>query len=358
MLFHLLYPLEKYFFIFNVFHYITFRTIYATVTALLISLLLGSLAIRTLKRYQIHQYIREDGPETHNSKKGTPTMGGILILGSLIISTLLWVDLENFYIWLVILSIISLGILGFIDDYTKVVKNNQVGLSVKTKLFWQTIIGLTIGVILYFQQDFSTTLSIPFFKKINPDLGIFYILFATVLIVGTSNAVNLTDGMDGLAIGLILIVTTTYMLFAYITGHIKIAEYLQIPFIAGSGELTIFCGALIGASLGFLWYNTYPAEIFMGDVSSLALGGSLGCIALITKQEVVLSIVGGIFVVEALSVIGQVIFFKMRKKRIFLMAPIHHHFELKGIKEPKIVVRFWIVGVLLALLAISTLKLR
>ena len=358
MLFHLLYPLEKYWSVFNVFHYITFRTIYATVTALLISLLFGSIVIRTLKKYQINQYIRDDGPETHDAKKGTPTMGGILILGSIIISTLLWVNLENFFIWLVIFSTVSLGILGFIDDYTKIIRKSSKGITVKEKLLWQTITGLAIGALLYFQKDFPTTLSIPFFKKINPDLGIFYIPFAALLIVGTSNAVNLTDGLDGLAIGLILIVATTYLLFSYITGHIKIAHYLQIPYIAGSGELSIFCGALIGAGLGFLWYNAYPAEIFMGDVSSLALGGSLGCIALITKHEVVLSIVGGIFVIEALSVIGQVTSFKIRKRRIFLMAPIHHHFELKGIKEPKIVVRFWIVGVLLALLAISTLKLR
>ncbi|MDY6863330.1 MAG: phospho-N-acetylmuramoyl-pentapeptide-transferase [Thermodesulfobacteriota bacterium] len=358
MLFHLLYPLEKYYFLFNVFHYITFRTIYATVTALFLSLVFGSFAIRTLKHYQINECIREDGPETHNAKKGTPTMGGILILGSLLTATLLWVDLENSYIWLVIFTTVSLGILGLIDDYTKVIKKDPKGLTVKEKLFYQTIIGLTVGLFLYFQKDFPTTLAIPFFKNVNPDLGIFYILFATVLIVGSSNAVNLSDGLDGLAIGLILIVTTTYMLFSYITGHIKIAQYLQISYIAGSGELSIFCGALIGAGLGFLWYNAYPAQIFMGDVSSLALGGSLGCIALITNHEIVLSIVGGIFVIEALSVIGQVLSFKTRKKRILLMAPIHHHFELKGLKEPKIVVRFWIVGVLLALLAISTLKLR
>ena len=358
MLYHLFYPLHEAYSMFNVFRYITFRTIYAIITALLITLILGPCLIEKLQTLNIKQYIREDGPSAHLNKSGTPTMGGILILLSLTTATLFWGDLTNTYIWIALLTTWGLGIIGIIDDLKKLRSKSSDGISPRFKLCGQILLGAALGTFLYLSPDFDKNLTIPFFKTISINLGIFYILFVIVLIVGTSNAVNLTDGLDGLAIGLVLIVTTTYLLFSYFSGHIKIANYLQIPYIPGSGELTIFCGALLGAATGFLWFNTYPAQVFMGDVGSLALGGALGTVAIITKHEILLAIVGGMFVAEALSVILQVTSYKLRKKRIFAMAPLHHHYELKGWAEPKIIVRFWIVAAFLALVAISTLKLR
>lgn len=358
MLYHLLYPLHEAYSIFNVFRYITFRTIYAILTALLITLILGPPLIEKLRTLNIKQYIREDGPSAHLNKRGTPTMGGILILLSLTVATLFWGDLTNIYIWIALFITWGLGVIGIIDDLKKLGSKSSNGISPRFKLCGQLLLGAALGTFLYLSPDFDKHLTIPFLKAISINLGIFYIFFVIVIIVGTSNAVNLTDGLDGLAVGLVLIVTTTYLLFSYFSGHIKIANYLQIPYIAGSGELTIFCGALLGAATGFLWFNTYPAQIFMGDVGSLALGGALGTVAIITKHEILLAIVGGIFVAEALSVIFQVASYRLRKKRIFAMAPLHHHYELKGWAEPKIIVRFWIVAAFLALVAISTLKLR
>ncbi|OEU68296.1 MAG: phospho-N-acetylmuramoyl-pentapeptide-transferase [Desulfobacterales bacterium PC51MH44] len=359
MLYHLLYPLHKTISVFNVFRYITFRTIYASLTAFLICFLLGPWVIRKLSHLQIGQYIREDGPETHHKKAGTPTMGGTLIIFSIIVSTLLWTNLTNYYIWIVLLVTIGYGGIGFIDDYLMQIKKRNKGLSGKNKFLLQAILAIVTGILVYSCSDFSTRVTVPFFKNISPDLGWGYVLFAALVIMGTSNAVNLTDGLDGLAIGPLIIAAATYMVFAYVAGHIKIANYLQINYVAGSGEIAIFCGALAGSGLGFLWFNTYPAQIFMGDVGSLALGAAVGTVAVITKQEILLALVGGLFVIETLSVIFQVGFFKMTNgRRIFKMAPLHHHFELKGWPEPKVIVRFWIIAIALALLSMSTLKLR
>lgn len=359
MLYHLLYPLHTTISAFNIFRYITFRTIYASLTAFLICVLLGPWVIRKLSKMQIGQYIREDGPQNHVKKAGTPTMGGILIIFSLIVSTLLWSNLTNYYIWIVLIITTGYAIIGFVDDYLMQVKKKNKGLSVRIKLLMQVILAIVAGVLIYLHPDFNTRVTIPFFKNISPDLGWVYIIFGVFVIVGTSNAVNLTDGLDGLAIGPVIIVSVTYMVFSYVSGHVKIADYLQINYVSGSGELAIFCGSLAGAGIGFLWFNTYPAQIFMGDVGSLSLGGSLGMVAVITKQEILLVLVGGLFVVEALSVIFQVGFFKMTNgRRIFRMAPLHHHFELKGWPEPKVIVRFWIIAIALALIAMSTLKIR
>ncbi|RPH52911.1 MAG: phospho-N-acetylmuramoyl-pentapeptide-transferase [Desulfobacteraceae bacterium] len=359
MLYHLLYPLHTTFSVFNVFRYITFRTIYAVLTAFLICFLLGPWVIRRLSSMQVGQYIREDGPQAHLKKTGTPTMGGTLIVFSITVSTLLWCNLANYYIWVLLLVITGYGAIGFADDYLKQVKKQNKGLSALQKFTMQTLLALGVGTLIYLCPDFPSTLTFPFFKKFSPDLGLFYILFAAVVVVGTSNAVNLTDGLDGLAIGPAIITAGTYMIFAYVTGHVKIAEYLQINYVPESGEITVFCGALAGAGLGFLWFNAYPAQVFMGDVGSLSLGAVIGTVAVITKQEILLVIVGGLFVIEALSVIFQVGFFKMTKgKRIFRMAPLHHHFELKGWPEPKVIVRFWIIAIALALISLSTLKLR
>jgi len=359
MLYHLLYPLHTTFSVFNVFRYITFRTIYATLTAFLICFLLGPWMIRKLAQMQVGQYIRDDGPKTHLDKAGTPTMGGTLIILSIVVSILLWSDLTNFYVWITLFVVVGYGLVGFIDDYLMQVKKQSKGLSVRTKLVWQAIIALIAGFLAYISPDFSTQITIPFFKNVSPDFGWGYIIFAAFVIVGASNAVNLTDGLDGLAIGPVIIAATTYMIFAYVAGHFKIANYLQINYVSGSGELAIFCGAIVGSGMGFLWFNTYPAQIFMGDVGSLSLGAFLGTVAVITKQEILLVLVGGLFVIEALSVIFQVSFFKMTSgKRIFRMAPLHHHFELKGWPEPKVIVRFWIIAIALAMLAMSTLKLR
>ncbi len=357
MLYHLLYPLHTEYSVLHVFRYITFRTIYATITALLISFLLGPWLIATLQRLQIGQSIRKVGPESHFVKEGTPTMGGALILLAIILPTLLWADLTNLYIWVTLLVISGYGAIGFIDDYLKVVRKNSDGISARQKMFWQIVIAL-IAMVLLHNSGFDTRLTFPFFKNVNPDLGLFYIPFAILVIVGASNAVNLTDGLDGLAIGPMIIASATFLLLAYLVGNAKLSSYLQITGIQGAGELAILCGAMVGAGLGFLWFNAYPAQVFMGDVGSLSLGGALGIIAVITKNEFVLVIVGGIFVIEALSVIVQVISFRYWGRRVFRMAPIHHHFELKGWAEPKIIVRFWIISIVLALIALSTLKLR
>jgi len=359
MLYHLLYPLHTQLSVLNVFKYITFRTIYAGLTSFLICFLLGPWVIRRLAQLQIGQYIRENGPQSHLKKAGTPTMGGALIISSICISTLLWTNLTNHYIWLVLLITAGYGLIGFTDDYLKVVKKQSLGLSARSKFLLQTLLALLTGALLFSVFDFNSTVTVPFFKQLSPDLGWGYILFAALVIVGTSNAVNLTDGLDGLAIGPVIITAVTYMVFAYVAGHSRIADYLQISYVPGSGELAVFCGAMAGAGLGFLWFNTYPAQVFMGDVGSLSLGAAIGAVAVITKQEILLVIVGGLFVIEALSVIFQVGFFKMTNgRRIFRMAPLHHHFELKGWPEPKVCVRFWIIAIILALISISTLKLR
>lgn len=358
MLYHLFYPLHEYFSFLNVFRYITFRTIYAILTALFISFLVGPWIIEKLKAFQIQQVVREDVPSRHLYKNGTPTMGGGIILTALLIPTLLWADLTNRYIWVVLLTTLGFGLLGFFDDYKKLRDKKGLGIRGRYKFPIQMAMGCLTSFILFYWMDHNSRLVFPFFKRVMPDLGGWYILFGTLVIVGSANAVNLTDGLDGLAIGPVLIASATFMLFCYLSGHFRFASYLQIPFVRGSGELTILCGSLVGAALGFLWFNTYPAQVFMGDVGSLALGASLGTIAVVTKQEFLLVIAGGIFVIEALSVILQVISFKLRKKRVFRMAPLHHHFELKGWAEPKIIVRFWIIGIILGLIAISTLKLR
>ncbi|HBH87072.1 MAG TPA: phospho-N-acetylmuramoyl-pentapeptide-transferase [Syntrophaceae bacterium] len=359
MIYHLLYPLHTTFSSFNVFRYITFRTIYAAVTALVICFLIGPWLIRKLQSLQIGQSIRDDGPDSHLTKKGTPTMGGVLIIFAVVVSTLLWANLTVDYVWIVIMVIVGFGLIGFTDDYRKLTSQSSRGISGKARLLGEIAIALFVSIILYMKPDFTSNVTIPFFKTVLPDLGWGYIILSTFIIVGSANAVNLTDGLDGLAIGPAITCFMTYLLFAYFAGNIKIANYLQIPYVAGTGELAIICGATVGAGLGFLWYNTYPAQVFMGDVGSLSLGGALGTLAIVTKQEILLAIVGGIFVVETFSVIFQVGWFKMSNgKRIFRMAPIHHHFELKGWAEPKVIVRFWIISILLALVAISTLKLR
>ncbi|NWF92676.1 MAG: phospho-N-acetylmuramoyl-pentapeptide-transferase [Syntrophaceae bacterium] len=358
MFYHLLYPLHTVYSFFNVFRYITFRTIYALLTALLIGFLVGPWLIKKLRAYQIQQVVREDVPSRHMAKNGTPTMGGSMILAGLLIPVLLWADLSNHYIWIVLLTTLGFGVLGFLDDYKKVRDKNGLGIKARYKFPIQLAMGLVISLILFYTFDHDSRLIFPFFKRVMPDLGNWYILFAVLVIVGSANAVNLTDGLDGLAIGPVVIASGTFMLFCYLAGNYRFATYLQIPFVKGSGELTVLCGALVGSGLGFLWFNTYPAQVFMGDVGSLALGAALGTVAVVTKQEFLLVIVGGIFVLEVLSVIIQVISYQLRRKRVFRMAPIHHHFELKGWAEPKIIVRFWIVGIILGLVAISTLKLR
>jgi phospho-N-acetylmuramoyl-pentapeptide-transferase len=308
---------------------------------------------------QVGQYVRDDGPQTHFKKAGTPTMGGILIIGAVAVSTLLWSNLNNYYVWIVLVVTVGYGGIGFYDDYLMQIKKQSKGLTARSKFLWQCALAFLVGALLVVIPEFNTKVTVPFLKDVSPDLGWGYVFFAALVIVGTSNAVNLTDGLDGLAIGPAIIVSATYMVFAYVAGHFKIAEYLQINYVAGCGEVSVFCGALAGAGLGFLWFNTYPAQVFMGDVGSLSIGASLGTVAVITKQEILLALVGGLFVIEALSVIFQVGFFKITNgKRIFKMAPLHHHFELKGWPEPKVIVRFWIIAIALALISMSTLKLR
>ncbi len=357
MLYHLLFPLASDFGVFNVFRYITFRTGAATLTALFIAFMVGPPLIRALERLRVGQPIREIGPD-HQDKEGTPTMGGLLILLSLLVSVLLWSNLDNRFVWIVIGITSGYGLLGFIDDYRKVKEGHSGGISARAKLFWQTLMAIGVALAIYTAPDFDAHLAVPFFKNFTPYLGIFYVPFAAFVIVATSNGVNLTDGLDGLAIGPVLVAAGTFLILSYAAGHAGIADYLAIKYVPGSGHLTIFCGALIGGGLGFLWFNASPAQLFMGDVGSLALGGALGTMAVLIRQEFLLPIVGGIFVVEALSVMIQVASFKMTGKRVFLMAPIHHHYEKLGWPEQKIVVRFWIVSAILGLVALSTLKLR
>ena len=358
MLYYLLFPLHTTHSVFNVFRYITFRAAMAALMALLISFVLGPYLIRSLAAKQIGQPIREDGPASHTTKAGTPTMGGTLIILALFLSTLLLADVTNPYILIALFVTVGFGIIGFADDYLKLKRKSSRGLSARGKLFFQLAVAFIAAVILYRQPYSSSVLGVPFFKNIRPDLGPWYIPFAMLVVVSASNAVNLTDGLDGLAIGPVMTAATTYAFIAYVTGHLKLAEYLQIPYVSGVGEIAVFCAAMVAAGLGFLWFNTYPAEMFMGDVGSLALGAALGIVAVITKNEILLVIVGGVFVMEALSVIFQVGSYKLRRKRVFLMAPIHHHYELKGWPEPQIIVRFWIISIICSLVALSTLKLR
>jgi phospho-N-acetylmuramoyl-pentapeptide-transferase len=327
---------------------------------MVITFIFAPMIIGWLRKISITQYIRDDGPQTHMGKAGTPTMGGVLIIISILVTILLWGDLSNLYIWVMLFALVGFGAIGFADDYLKIVRKNSKGLRACYKFGTQIALALMIGVFLYMnpKDPYTDILSIPFFKKWLFDLGWFYIPFSIVVIVGASNAVNLTDGIDGLAIGLVAIAVLANGALVYISGHKGLAQYLQVLYLPGTGELTVFCGAMLGASLGFLWYNSYPADVFMGDVGSLSLGGALGTLAVITKHEIVLAIVGGIFVIETLSVVLQVASFKLTGKRIFKMAPIHHHFELKGWSEPKVIVRFWILGIMLALLSLATLKVR
>ena len=346
---------------FNVFRYITFRTAMAALTALLVSLLLGPWMIRRLQHFQIGQEIREEGPQSHQVKKGTPTMGGLLIITAVVLPTILWADPGNTYVWLAVIATLAFGGIGFIDDYLKVAKKHNLGLTAKAKFSLQILVSAGIGVALYRlaqQGDFNTSLVFPFFKNFTPDLGMFYPVLVVLVITGAANAVNLTDGLDGLAIGSLLIAWTTFTVLVYAAGHALVADYLGIFSVKGVAELTVFCGAVLGASLGFLWFNSHPAEVFMGDVGSMAMGGALGTVAVMIKQELLLVLVGGLFVLEAMSVILQVGSFKLRGRRIFKMAPIHHHFELSGWSESKVVIRFWIMAIIFALLSLATLKLR
>ena len=345
---------------FAVFQYLSFRGILGVLTALAISLLVGPGMIRRLNYYQIGQAVRDDGPKSHLSKSGTPTMGGALILVAIFTSTLLWADLRNPFVWTVLIVTFVFGAVGWVDDYRKVIERNPRGLPAKWKYFWQSVAGIGAAVFLYINADspVDTTLYFPFFKNLSWQMGPLFMVLCYFVIVGSSNAVNLTDGLDGLAILPTVLVGSALGLIAYLTGHVKFAEYLHIPYVAGAGELIVICGALAGAGLGFLWFNTYPAQVFMGDVGALALGAALGTIAVITRHEIVFFIMGGIFVLETVSVILQVASFKLTAKRIFRMAPIHHHFELKGWPEPRVIVRFWIITVMLVLFGLATLKLR
>ncbi len=359
MFFHLLYPLHDIWSVFNVFRYITFRTIYSAVTALGLVLFLGPWFIRRMRVMQLGEVIREDVPESHRNKAGTPSMGGVLILGAILCSTFLWADLTNIYVWIVIMVSAGCGLIGFIDDYLKIKKIRKDGMAGRWKLAGQAVLVLAASYLVAIHGAWDTRLSLPFLKYVHPDLGVFYGVFALIVVLGASNAVNLTDGLDGLATGPFVVASAVYALFSYLAGHAAMARYLQISYVPGVGELAVICGAMVGAGLGFLWYNAYPAEIFMGDVGSLSLGGALGSVAVLCKQEILLVLVGGVFVAEAVSVILQVGYFKMTGgRRIFRMAPLHHHFELMGWAEPKVIVRFWIASVLLGLVAVSTLKLR
>lgn len=360
MLYWLSEYLQEYLRSFAVFQYLTVRAILGVLTALGFSLILGPWFIRRLTELRIGQSVRDDGPQSHLSKSGTPTMGGALILSAIFISTLLWTDLSNRYVWVVLIVTAIFGAVGWVDDYRKVAKKDSRGLPARWKYFWQSIAGFGAAIFLYYtaQSPVETQLFIPFFKNVALDLGLFYIVFTYFVIVGTSNAVNLTDGLDGLAIMPSVMVAGALALIAYLSGHSQFSQYLQIAYIPGAGELAVFCCALVGAGLGFLWFNTYPAQVFMGDVGALALGAALGLVAVIVRHEIVLFIMGGIFVLETVSVILQVASFKLTGRRIFRMAPIHHHFELKGWPEPRVIVRFWIITLVLVLIGLATLKLR
>jgi phospho-N-acetylmuramoyl-pentapeptide-transferase len=377
LLYWLLYSkLFHYFPPFRIFRYLTFRTAFASLTAMFTGLIIGPLVINRLREFQIGQYIREEGPKAHQKKAGTPTMGGVLIVISVIVPTLLWADLSNPFVWMAVLSTTAFGAIGFADDYTKVVRKRNLGLTARAKLGYQIAVSVLIAVALIAMQDrgmYSTKLVVPFFKQFHPDLVIDrllhnpslwplafipFIAFVVLILVGSTNAVNLTDGLDGLAIGCTLVAAGALTVLTYVSGHATFSTYLELPRMPQVGEMTIFCGAMVGASIGFLWYNAHPAEVFMGDVGSLALGGAIGTVAVIIKEELLLPFIGGVFVIEALSVILQVASYKLRKKRIFKMAPIHHHFELMGWSESKIIVRFWIASLVFALFALTTLKLR
>jgi phospho-N-acetylmuramoyl-pentapeptide-transferase len=360
MLYKLIYYFHDYYSPVNVFRYITFRTALAIITSLLITFISAPWIIGKMRQLSMTQYVRDDGPRTHLKKEGTPTMGGVMIILSVVLSVLMWGDLSNKFILIMIAAIIGFGLIGLTDDYLKVVKKNPRGLGGWYKIGAQIALAIAIGYSFYYDPNdiYIAKLSIPFFKKWLIDLGWFYVPFTILVIVGSSNAVNLTDGIDGLAIGLVGVASLANAVFVYISGHTGFSQYLNVLFLPGTGELTVFCGAMFGASLGFLWYNSYPADIFMGDVGSLALGGALGTLAVITKQEIVLAVVGAIFVIETFSVIIQVTSFKLTGKRVFRMAPIHHHFEMKGWPESKVIVRFWIIGIILALLSLTTLKVR
>lgn len=352
--------LTSYFDGFRVFHYLTFRGILGVLTALLISFVIGPTMIRQLSRYKIGQSVRDDGPKSHFSKAGTPTMGGALIIVAVTLSTILWADLTNRYIWVVLLVTVGFGLIGFVDDYKKLVLKNSKGLAARYKYFWQTVLGAAAAIFLHFSATVpaETTLIIPFIKQFAWNMGWFFPVLTYFVIVGTSNAVNLTDGLDGLAIMPTVMVAGALAVFAYLSGNTVFADYLGIPHVPLAGELVVFCGALVGAGLGFLWFNAYPAMVFMGDVGALALGAALGTLAVLVRQEIVLMIMGGVFVVETLSVMIQVMSFKLTGKRVFKMAPIHHHYELKGWPEPRVIVRFWIISVILVLFGLATLKLR
>jgi phospho-N-acetylmuramoyl-pentapeptide-transferase len=361
MLYELLYPLRDQFFVFNVFRYITFRSAYAAITAFLLSLLLGPWVIAKLREKNIVKWVRQEGPESHQGKTGTPTMGGLLLLAAIALSTVLWGDLHNREVLIALGGTLWLGAIGFVDDYLQVVSRRPKGLVARAKLVGQISLGLLLAAVVLYTLDrgeHATATTLPFLKERLIDLRWFYVPFVVLVITGFSNAVNLTDGLDGLAIGTVIFAAVAFAGLTYVSGHSRFAEYLQILYLPGAGELTVFCASMFGASLGFLWYNSHPAEVFMGDTGSLALGGALGIVAILIKMELILVVVGGLFVVEALSVILQVGSFRLRGKRVFKMAPIHHHFELMGWPESKVVVRFWIVAGLLALLSLSTLKLR
>ncbi len=361
MLYDLLYAFHSRFGAFNVFRYITFRTAMAVLSALVVSFALGPSLIRRLRHFQIGQEIREDGPASHQVKRGTPTMGGLLIITAVVLPTVLWADPANVFVWIAVTTMLLCGAIGFADDYLKIARARNLGLTARRKLAFQVLVGILVAIVLMLLASrglFTTRISVPFFKTVLPNLGWGYAAFAVLVLAGSANAVNLTDGLDGLAIGSVLIVSVTFSVLSYAAGNAIVADYLGIPNVKGTAELAVFCGALVGASLGFLWFNCHPAEVFMGDVGSMALGGALGAVALMIKQEFLLILAGGLFVIEALSVIVQVGSFKMRGKRVFRMSPLHHHFELGGWSETKVVIRFWIVAVIFALLSLATLKLR
>ena len=345
---------------FNVFSYLTMRAILGALTALVLSFVIGPKMIAKLSVNQVGQPVRESGPATHLPKAGTPTMGGALILSAIVVSTVLWADLENRYIWVVLFVTLAFGVIGYVDDYRKLILQDPAGMSAKQKIFWQTSAALVAAIALYMMatSDTSTSLLIPYFKDLAVPLGKFQIFVTVLFIVGFSNAVNLTDGLDGLAIMPTVLVGGALGLFAYVTGNVNFSEYLDIPYVSGTGEVLVFCAALAGAGLGFLWFNTYPAQVFMGDIGALSLGAALGVVAVVVRQEIVLAIMGGVFVVETVSVIIQVASFKLTGRRVFRMAPLHHHFELKGWAEPKVIVRFWIITVILVLIGLASLKIR
>ncbi len=361
MLYYLLYPLSDLWFGFNVFKYITFRVVFAAVSAFLLCIFFGPPLIRLLALYKVKEKtFRREAPalqQFHGNKAGTPTMGGILIVAGIVISTLLWARLDNPYVWMALAATLWLGIIGFIDDYIKLVREDVRGLKSVNKFAGQIAVGFVVAMVLYFSAPEKTFLYFPFFKNLVINMGVFYVPFVIIVIAGSSNAVNLTDGLDGLAVGCLAMIAATYSVLSYVTGNFNVSAYLGVPFIPQAAEISVFCAAIVGASMGFLWFNSHPASVFMGDTGSLALGGAIGAVAVLIKKEILLVLVGGVFVAEALSVIMQVASFKLRKKRIFLMAPIHHHFQLKGWAESKITIRFWIVSAILSLLTLATLKM-